>query len=156
MSKYDLKEKRFVISLPTRTDYYSMISRKRLDKRIESVVMSYITEEEENLIDKGKTIKITRGDKKFIIKPENIYCYGIIDFHNGSEDIDIISTFTWLDHLIIRGVCIPSNYNYDKHQCVSINKKPMWYDTTKCEELARYVHGFLSKPERTIIFRQIC
>lgn len=156
MLNFDLNKKNVIIDLPIRNDYYSMVSKKRLDKRTECVIMSYITEKEEELIDNGKTIVIKRGNTKFTINPANIYCYGIIDFHPDSEDIDIISTFNWLDHLIIRGICIPANYNYDKHQCLSINKKPMWFDTLRCDYLARYAHGFLGKPERTIIFRQIC
>lgn len=156
MLNYDLKEKKFVIKLPTRDDYYCMVSKKRLDKRTESVVMTYITEQEENLIDEGNNIIIHRGNQNFKVKASDIYCYGIIDFNNNSEDMDIISTFSWLDHFTIKGVCLPANYNYNKHQCVSINKKPMWYDTTKCEELARYAHGYLGKPERTLIFRQVC
>ena len=156
MLNYDTKEKKYIIKLPVREDYYSLVSKKLLDRRTESVVMTYITEEEEEVIDAGKTITIKRSNLSFTIKPSNIYCYGEIDFSNNSEDMDIISTFTWLDHLLIRGVCIPSNYNYDKHECISRNKQPMWYDTTKCEVLAKYVHGCLGKPKRTLIFRQVC
>lgn len=156
MLKLDSIEVTHVIKLPVRKDYYSLIAKKLLNKRTESVVITYITEKEEKLIDEGKTIEIKRGNCKFVIQPSNIYCYGIIDFHSGSEDSDVISTFTWLDHLITRGVCIPANYNYDKHECISKNKSPMWYDTIKCEDYVRYAHGYLGKPERTLIFRQIC
>lgn len=145
-----------VINLPVRNDYYSLVSKKRLNKHSECVVMSFITEKEEKLIDEGHSIRIKRGNISFIIKPEDIYCYGIIDLHHGSEDMDVISTFNWLDHLNMLGVCVPANYNYNTHTCVSDIKKVQWYDTTKCDVLAQYAHGFIGKPERTIIFRQIC
>lgn len=156
MSSYDLNTKQYIIKLPVREDYYSLIARKTSDKREESVVMTYITEAEEQSIDKGKTIVLKRGNLSFTVNPTDIYCYGEIDFNNNSEDMDVISTFSWLDSLIMRGVCIPSNYNYERHECVSINKRPMWYDTTKCEDYAKYVHGCLGKPKRCLIFRTIC
>lgn len=156
MLSYDSKTKKYTIKLPIREDYYSLIGKKNASKQTESVVMTYITEAEENAIDKGKAITIKRGNLVFTVKPNNIYCYGKIDFDNDSEDMDIISTFPWLEHLTIRGVCVPSNYNYERHECISINKRPMWYDTTKCEVYVKYAHAHLGKPERTLIFRQVC
>ena len=156
MSSYDLNTKQHIIKLPVREDYYSLVSKKTVSKQNESVVMTYITEAEEKAIDKGKTITLKRGNLKFTIQPSNIYCYGEIDFNNDSEDMDVISTFNWLDHLITRGVCVPSNYDYNKHECISINKRPMWYDTTKCELYAKYVHACLGKPKRCLIFRDVC
>lgn len=152
---YNTKGKNYTIKLPIRKDYYSIISKLTVDKRNESVVISYLTEEEEKKIDKHEDISIKRGNLVFNIKPEDIYCYGNIDFNNGSQDMDIISSFTWLDHLTLRGVCVPANYNYEKHECKSINRKPMWYDTTKNEVVAKYAHGFINKPKLTIIFRHV-
>lgn len=156
MSNYDLKTKQYVIKLPIREDYYSLVSKKNTSKQNESVVMTYITEAEENAIDKGKTITLKRGNLSFTVNPTNIYCYGEIDFSNDSEDMNVISTFTWLDHLLTRGVYVPSHYNYERHECVSNNKRPMWYDTTKCEVYAKYVHACLGKPKRCLIFRDVC
>lgn len=152
---YNTEEKKFIIKLPVREDYYTIVDKTNIDKRHESVMISYITEEDEKAIDNGFSIAIKRGNLMFHIDPEDIYCYGDINFANGSKDMDVISSFNWLDHLGLRGICVPANYNYNKHECKSINKKPMWYDTTKPEVVAKYAHAFIGKPKLTIIFRNV-
>lgn len=130
-----------------------MISRTKAKKEKESVIMSYITEEEEHELDKNGFISILRGGITFNIYSYDVYCYGEINFEPDSDDYATIATFNWLSHLDLLGVVIPANYNYEKHVAYSDTGKLKWYDTVRPEVYAQYVHGVLNKPKRTIIFR---
>ena len=122
-------------------------------KKGTTVVMTSITEDEEKELDKGNTICVLRGGFKVTINPDDIYCYGIIDFHDDSEDMDIMADFDWLSHLRFGGVYVPANYDYDKHCAYSDINVARRYDTFRPEIVAQYVHGIIGKPERTVIFR---
>lgn len=141
--------------LPVRKDYFTMTYRIK-GRVVESLVMTSITEKEENDIDDEKSIVITRGDIMFTIHPRDIECYGEINFNKGSDDYDKLAMFPWLDHLTIRGVSIPSRYNYDKHSGYRVipSKYLTWIDTTCPEKLAQYAHGFIGKPNRVVIFKR--
>lgn len=117
--------------------------------------MSSLTEDEEKRLDNKETIEIIREGTKFTIAPTDVYCYGNIDFHTGSDDYKQLAKFTFLNHLCFCGIWVPADYNYDKHVCYSEIGRPTWYDTTRPEVLAQYVHGILGKPKRTIIFKCI-
>lgn len=128
----------------------------RTDKAAkEAIMMTYITEDEEKQLDEGYDIRIKRGPYSFNVKPSDVECYGIIDFHRGSEDLEIIASFDWLRHLTFCGVVVPSNYDYENHCAYSDLKIARVYDTTRPEVVAQYFHGTLNKPERTLIFRYI-
>lgn len=119
-------------------------------------MITEITEQDENDLDANKPITLVRGTKSFTIEPSSVYCYGEIDFSSGSEDLEVISTFTWLDHRVLRGIVIPSNYDYDNNVIMADNDGIIrYYDTVRPEKVAKYFHGRLNKPQRTIIFKHI-
>lgn len=147
MSKSNTKQ----IQLPIRKDYYDITSFIRKGYRV-AVVMTSLTEKEELAIDDGKTIQLDRGNCTFYVGPKDVYCYGEINFHNHSEDMDVISEFPWFNTYEDHGVCIPARYNYETHTAKTENKL-QWFDTTRPERIAQYAHGFIGKPKRTIIFK---
>ena len=140
--------------MPIFQDYYVLIS--RIDKSYrEQVIITYITEEEEQQLDEGKQLTLERGNASFQVHGNNIYCYGEVDFHEGSDDCKQIATFNFLDYLDWKGVILPSDYHYDTHTCHSPIKSYRWYETWSPEILARYAHGCLNKPERIVLFRRL-
>lgn len=144
----------YTTRLLVRKDYYIMNSRTTKIRR-ENIIMSYISKEEEETLEREGAITIKRDNCTFNITIKDCYCYGIIDFHQGSDDCNLISTFDWLDNKIMQGFPVPSKYDYDNHVCISDLPKGRWYDTFRPEVMARYVHGVLGKPERTIIFSEV-
>ena len=141
--------------MPSGKKYYVMTSRSFSNRNSkELIIMIPITEDDEKRLDKG-TLHAFRGDQEFFILPDKIICYGKIDFSNLSEDLDTISNMNWLDHLILRGVVVPSDYNYEEHCCYPPGKYIRYYDTTNPAIIAKYAHACLDKPERCCIFKQI-
>lgn len=132
-------------------DFYTMVSRFDGPVSIHTI-MTYLTKEEEIALDNKETIEIDRGFRHFIISPRDVYCYGEIDFHDGSDDYKELAKMKFLNHLCFCGVWIEANYDYDKHCCYSPIKRKQWYDTTRPEVLAQYTHGILGKPRRCVIF----
>lgn len=117
--------------------------------------MTYITEEEEQQLDDGKEVTFERGSKSFQVHRDNVYCYGEVDFHEGSDDCKQIATFNFLNHLDWKGVVIPSDYHYDFHECYSPLTRYRWTETWSPDTLARYAHGCLNKPKRIVLFRKL-
>ena len=134
---------------------YKVISTRKNAVIKELFIMTGISEFECNELKSLNDLDIVRGDFKFHITPDDVVCYGDIDFHEGSEDCDQLDTFNWLDDLGIKGVSIPSRYNYDKHECISPNKSYLWTETFRNSTICRYLHGCLGKPEYTLIFREL-
>lgn len=117
-------------------------------------MITAITEEDENNLDEGLPISIVRDNKTYNINPTNVYCYGEIDFKKGSEDSEVISNFTWLDHRILRGIVIPSHYDYETNEIMASDDNIIkYYDTVRPEKVTRWLHGLLNKPNRTLIFK---
>lgn len=140
--------------MPIFQNYYVLIS--YIDKKHkELVVMTYINEEEEQKLDNGEEVKINRGDKTFIIHRNNVYCYGEVDFRKGSEDCEEIANFSFLNFLGYKGVVIPSDYDYEHHECHSPIKYYRWTETWRPDVLARYAHGCLNKPKRIALFKRV-
>lgn len=120
------------------------------------IIITYITKDEEDKLDSGRTLIIKRGDKQFKITSKDYYCYGSIDFNTGSDDYNTLASFKLIKLRDgMRGFYIPSNYNYNTHSATSDRPKGRWYDTLKSEKVCQYLHGVLGKPEKTIIFKQI-
>ena len=140
--------------MPIFQDYYILISRTNTGRK-EQVIMTYITEEEEQKLDEGKELILKRGNASFQVHGNNIYCYGKVDFREGSNDCKQIATFTFLDYLELKGIALPSDYHYDTHECYSPLKSHRWYETWRPDVLARYAHGCLNKPERIVLFRRL-
>ena len=134
---------------------YKVISCRKAGNVKELFIMTGINELECKKLKALNDLNIVRGDSKFHITPDDILCYGDIDFHEGSEDCDQLDTFNWLDDLGIKGISIPSRYNYDKHECTSRSKFYLWTETFRNSTLCRYLHGCLGKPQYTLIFREM-
>lgn len=112
-----------------------------------------ISEYEEHNLDRGGLHAI-RDNQEFFILSKNVICYGEIDFSNSSEDMDTIANMNWLDHLILQGITVPSDYNYEEHCCYSPTNKYRYYDTTNPAVIAQYMHARLGKPQRCCIFKE--
>lgn len=117
--------------------------------------MTYITEEEEQELDERNELTLKRNNTIFQIHSNNIYCYGEVNFKEGSDDCKQIATFNFLDYLGWKGVMLPSDYRYDTHECHSPLTSYRWYETWQPDVLARYAHGCLNKPERIVLFRRL-
>ena len=115
------------------------------------ILMAPITEKEEALLDKGRAFTIHRGDLSFSLNSDNVFAYGKVDFHKGTEDYENI------DELIpYRDVVhLPFNYDYDTHTCKTKTKYYQTYETDDISAMAQYAHGRLGKPERVVIFKLI-
>ena len=115
------------------------------------ILMAPITEKEEALLDKGKAISITRGGITFDLDKDNIFSYGEVDFHDGTEDYDALNELIPFKDI----VHIPLNYDYDTHTCKTKTKCYQTYETDNIGAMAQYAHGRLGKPKRVVIFKLI-
>lgn len=145
-------KKIFTFPLLIREDYYSIVS-NTVQGKVQSIVMTSITEEEEKVLDKGGIINIERGNCKFIIKPSDIQAYGEIDFSDDSDDLSYFVNANWFNHIIWAGFSIPSNYDYETHTSSNKENHMTYFDTKRPEIVVQYVHGVLNKPRRTLIFK---
>ena len=143
----------YTINLISKQEIWMMTCRIG-DTSGEKIFMTGITEEEENALDKGKSITIERDNHKFTISPDNIYVYGEIDFNKYSKDMIELNTFDWLDSHFPNGEFLPSNYDYKNHCAYSDRKQGRWYETWEPAKVAQYTHGIIDKPQRTLIFRK--
>ena len=134
---------------------YKVISVHSNPDAKELFIITGITELEYKKLKSLNDLHIVRGNCSFNITPDDVLCYGDIDFHEGSDDCKELDTFNWLEHLIAKGVPIPSKYNYDKHECISPISKYLITETFRNSTLCRYLHGCLGKPQYTLIFREI-
>lgn len=142
-----------MITLPICKDYHILSYRN--DLRYPLVVyMTHINEEDEEALNKGKSILLERGKRTFSISPNNVYGYGAIDFSKNSEDSDNIEDLDFLDYLTHNGVRIYANYDYETHTCISPKKYPMFYETWSPLKVVKFAHASLGKPERVIIFKR--
>ena len=115
------------------------------------ILMAPITEKEEALLDDGKAFIIHRGDLSFNLSPDNVFAYGEVDFHKGSEDyenMDALIPYRDMVHL-------PLNYDYDTHTCKTPTKMYQTRETNDIGAMAQYAHGRLGKPNKVVIFRLI-
>lgn len=142
-----------IIHLPV-DDTYKVINVKKNDIHKELIIMTWISEKEYQKLKHGDELYIKRGNQDFYINPDDIFCFGDINFKEISRDCNDLDTFNWLDNLVAKGIGIPSNYNYDKHECKSKLKCYQITETFKNSTLCRYYHGCLGKPKYTLIFRE--
>ena len=134
---------------------YKVIAVKPAVVNKELFIITGISELECKKLKALNNLNIVRGNCKFHITPDDVLCYGDIDFHEGSDDCKELDTFNWLEHLGAKGVGIPSRYNYDRHECSSPMNKYLITETFRNSTLCRYLHGCLGKPQFTLIFREI-
>ena len=134
---------------------YKVISTHVNPTSKELFIITGINENEYKKLKASNDLHLIRGNCEFDVTPDDVLCYGEIDFHEGSDDCKELDTFNYLEHLGAKGVAIPSKYNYDKHECTSPVNKHLWTETFRNSTLCRYLHGCLGKPQYTLIFREI-
>ena len=156
MSSYDT-EKLKVIPMPISKDYQTVIYHTNMTNKegrpTEQVriLMAPITEKEEALLDDGKAFIIHRGDLSFNLSSDNVFAYGEVDFHKGTEDYENIGyLIPYRDR-----VHLPLHYDYDTHTCKTKLKRYQTYETDNIGAMAQYAHGRLGKPKRVVIFKLI-
>ena len=115
------------------------------------ILMAPITEKEEALLDKGKAFTIHRGDLSFSLNPDNVFAYGEVDFHKGTEDYENIGSLIPYRDM----VHLPLHYDYDTHTCKTKIKHYQTYETDNIGVMDQYEHGRLGKPKRVVIFKLI-
>lgn len=143
----------YMIPMPIFREYQTIV-RKNLDGLNKlRIMISYLSQDDENLIDAGKSIKIKRGALTFNLSPKDIEFYGDVDFSNNSEDLEEIDEVNWLNNFADVTVPIPSNYNYEKHACKSKELRYFWTETVSPAKLVQYAHGCLGKPKKVVIFK---
>ena len=120
-----------------------------------AIVMIPITKEDEDRLDRRESFDISAGNKQFPVGPSNVKYYGEIDFHQGSEDYSILEESRLFFSMPFQGVCIPGNYDYEKHCCYSDERKAKWFDTVNAALICQYSHGVLGKPKRVAIV-EVC
>lgn len=144
-----------IIEMPLENDYH-ILTRYKSDKdKVIIIYMTYISQDEEFILDKQEELNITRGNREFIIKPREVYCYGNVNLNTNSTDYNIIDGFDFLNYLSWAGLKIVSNYTYKTHKCSSPHSKPLWTETWSPAEIAQYAHACLNKPERIVLFKEI-
>lgn len=154
MSKLNTKTGLWTIPMPTIDTYCVICSKKRGTSDKELYIITGIDEKDYNRIKRESTINIQRGKEHFSVVPDDVVCYGEIDYREGSEDCEILDSFNWLDDLVAKGISIPSDYNYDNHECVSPKHFIRWSETFVISKVCRYLHGRLGKPKYSLIFRE--
>ena len=141
--------------MPISKDYQTVICHtEKVGNKIKSqtrILMTWISDKEEALLDKGRAISITRGGITFDLDKDNIFSYGEVDFHDGTEDYDALNELIPFKDI----VHIPLNYDYDTHTCKTKTKCYQTYETDNIGAMAQYAHGRLGKPERVVIFKLI-
>ena len=119
-----------------------------------TIVVTYLTPEEEKDLDKGYPIDIKRDVEKFRINPRKLIVYGEIDFDDSSEDLDVLEDLNLFSKVLDLGFCLPSNFDY-KNSCyyADANKKiPLFYDSCSTDRVLQYIHAKLGKPNITVVF----
>ena len=120
----------------------------------ESIFMIPITEKEEKALDKGYLRKVINDNDVFEIESNQIIAYGEIDFTTNSDDYNSIEMMNWLESLGTKGLCVPSDYDYEEHCCYTPLKKVRYYETFNPAIIAQYKHAVLGKPQRCCIFKK--
>ena len=143
-------------TIPMPVDHtYKVVSVQNNLSGKEIFIITGISELEHKKLKNLNDLHIIRGNCEFHITPDNVLCFGDIDFHEGSDDCKELDTFNLLEHLGAKGIGIPSRYNYNKHECTSPINKYLITETFRNSTLCRYLHGCLGKPQYTLIFREL-
>lgn len=142
-----------IFRLPTSNDFV-IVHWRKIDKKIRKILMAPITEEQEQLLDEGNFIEIITHCKGYVLSNKDVIVYGVIDFSEGSLDMDFIYSLNWCADDYFKGMCIPSRYNYNKHTALGNDKGLLYYDTIRCDTILKYKHGCLGKPKRVVIWKE--
>lgn len=117
------------------------------------VYMEPITEEQEARIDKAEkyygAIRFEHPNGS-IIDSKNIYLYGEVNL-NDKNDVRQIERLKLIDE---EGNYIYSNFNYDKGNFITIDRRAKCYPTFNPLTWFMYCHCLIGKPKRIIVYRQ--
>lgn len=133
--------------------YQVICSHSSISNEVEQIIMIPISEKEELALDNG-ILHTVRNGFTFTIESKDVICYGEIDFHDNSDDFDVIQGMNWLNWIQGLGICVPSDYSYEEHCCYSPIKSCRYYDTSNPAVVAQYNHAVLGKPKRVCIFKE--
>jgi len=120
---------------------------------ITAILLTYLTEEEEQELEEKQVITINRKNKEYTIYNRSIYCFGDVDFSNSSDDYYDIAELNILSNLTFAGIKIPANYDYINNSIKSDTNYVKWYDTVYIEDVVQYCHGLLGKPKKVLLFK---
>lgn len=139
--------------LPTYTDYV-IVHWKTVDKKVRKIFMAPITYEDELILDDGKPIFIEINERNVRLTNKSVICYGCVDFDTDSSDMAFVRNLRWCEGDGFRGTAMPSRYNYKNHTAVGDAHGMFWFDTCKSDDILRYKHGCLGKPERIVVWKE--
>lgn len=117
------------------------------------IVITYLNDYEEQLLDKRQNIIIRRDKLKFDIHPQYVIAYGDLDLSPNSDDIKQIESTGAFDRHTIR-IFMPSEYQYETHTVISDRPAGRWYETNYAITFLPYLHGCLNKPDKVVIFKE--
>lgn len=140
------------IPIPIISEYQVLTYHTNKKRGEHLVIMCGITPKQEEALDNGETITVTKKDcirnHGFVINPKQVYCYGEVDFSDDSKDKQHIEDFKFLDSLSAGGYPIDS-FDYDKGILTGT-----WYDTWSPFTVCQLAHCHIGKPKRVAIFRE--
>uniref|UniRef100_A0AAU8MIE7 Uncharacterized protein n=1 Tax=Geladintestivirus 3 TaxID=3233135 RepID=A0AAU8MIE7_9CAUD len=144
--------------MPISKDYQTIIchteqlrSGNKNSKSQVRILMTWITDEEEALLDKGRAISIERGGIRFDLDSDNVFSYGQVDLHDGSDDYNALNELIPFRDI----VHLPAYYDYNTHTCKTKVNSYQTYETDNIGAMAQYAHGKLDKPNKVVIFKLI-
>ena len=117
------------------------------------IIMTYLNDYEEQLLNKRQALVIRRGIFKFEVHPQYVIAYGDLNFTPNSDDILLINKTGAFDRHNIR-IFMPSEYHYETHTVTSDRPAGRWYETDNPITFLPFLHGCLNKPINTIIFKE--
>lgn len=121
-------------------------------KEIYAVYIQPLSESQEHELDTKEQvfIRTNKSDDGFVVKRENIYCYGEIDLSND-EDIAAIERFNLINS---DGASIHSNFNYELGIATyNASENPKFYNTHDHILWYKYCYTIIGKPKRVIIYK---
>lgn len=117
------------------------------------VVMVEISQEEEQLLDSGKSLLLTRGRLSFNVHPELCLAYGKLNLNPNSDELTAMDKANWFSRLYVRQF-LPSEYDFEHHCMYSDRRLGRWYDTDSIKSYLPYLYNCINHPERVVIFKE--
>ena len=114
-----------------------------------------LTEEQEEILDRGNEIIAVYDDIKYTIRPTSVIAYGEIDLNFDSDDVNTLDEFDLMRDANMP-CYLPSLFNYEKSCTYKDNKREDYKYTETYDTITvlRYKHCIIGKPKRIIIFRK--
>ena len=139
--------------MPKMENLMVLTSHTNSDKNTIIVYMSYLTQEEENILDNEDSIEITRNDITYNIEKRNVLGYGNIDFSEDSVDVKLLRHYNNLLYNRMPGKLIPV-FNFNTMNIKTRKGIIQRTETWDFSELCKYGYCTLNKPNKVIIFKE--